>query len=183
MSIQGHADGGQMRDLFIAYNAEYGFDVIDMSRSYNTGDSYSTRIGTGNQIDLALQEINANEGAEIFKAKNGDWSDGTQLKEVAATIALLGALVSAPPIWFNGMPDTVVITLGDSWPWNLTDYNLNNGTPDFGQNLTIPTGLTLALNGTWSGVTGTLSAGTIEFTATNPNGTSLSKWVKWSVIN
>ena len=182
MSIQGCSNGGQMRDLFAAYNAGAGSEVVDMSRNYNTGGKYSSRISTGNQIDLALQEINAEEGSEIFKAKNVDWSNGVQLKTVAATLALLGTIASSPPVWFTSMPDEVQMDVGDAWPWPLTDYNLNNGTPDFGQNLSLPSGLTLNTNGTFTGTVDSLSAGTIEFTATNSNGTSLSKWVSWNVI-
>ena len=182
MSVQGFSNGGQMRDLFAAYNAGAGSEVVDMSRNYNTGGKYSSRISTGNQIDLALQEINAEEGSEIFKAKNVDWSNGVQLKTVAATLALLGTLATAPPVWFTSMPDEVIMRVGDAWPWHLNTYNLENGLPTYGNNLSIPSGLTLAADGSWSGTVDSLSAGTIEFTATNSNGTSLSKWVSWNVI-
>jgi len=182
MSIQGFSNGAQMRDLFAAYNANKGSAVVDMSRNYNTGSKYRSKISDGNQVDLALKEINAEEGAEIFKALTPDYGDGVQLKSVAATLVLLGSLGNAVPVWFDSMPDEVTIKIGDSWPWPVSDYNLGNDVPTYDYNLTMPTGLTLAVDGSWTGTVSVLSSGTIEFTAENSNGESSSKWVSWNVI-
>jgi len=88
MSIQGFSNGGQMRDLFAAYNKAKGSTVVDMSRNYNTGDKYYNRISTGNQVDLAFAEINANESGNPFpiSKENPDYTNGTQLANKCAIL-------------------------------------------------------------------------------------------------
>ena len=83
MSVQGFSNGGQVRDIFLKYNNIVGSEIVDMSRNYNTGDKYSNRISTGNQIDLALQEIEDYEveGGALNFPLHQDWNNGTQLKE------------------------------------------------------------------------------------------------------
>jgi len=97
MSVQGFSNGGQCRDLFQAYNAKAGSEIVDMSRCYNTGDKYSNRISDGNQIDLAFAEINANEGTAVFNTLTQDYGDGPALKLKFAKLFALVNLVG--PGW------------------------------------------------------------------------------------
>ena len=80
MSVQGFSNGGQVRDIFQAYNDKEGSEVVDMSRNYNTGDKYSNKISDGNQIDLALKEIEDYEVEGLRFSKHQDWNNGTKLK-------------------------------------------------------------------------------------------------------
>ena len=86
MSIQGFSNGGQVRDIFQAYNDKEGSEVVDMSRNYNTGDKYSNRISTGNQIDLALKEIEADQVEGLHFTEHQDWNNGTKLKDTMAIL-------------------------------------------------------------------------------------------------
>lgn len=178
--FQGKMTGGQARDAFIAYNEFKGFEVVDMSRNYNTGDKYSNRIGTGNQIDLAFAEINADVGDDVFGLKLLDWSDGTQIKAAFLKLYLLIDSATSAPLWLASLPETVKIAVGSPWPFALGSMSLNADT--FTSNLFLPSGITLNADGTFTGTATFVGSGTAEFTATNANGDTKSPWIKWSVI-
>lgn len=70
-------NGGQLQELFRAYNIVTDSKVVNMNRSYNVGDYYNTAINNGSQVQDAFKAINANESYElldtsiIFNASNG----------------------------------------------------------------------------------------------------------------
>ena len=183
MSVQGKNTGNQFGILFAAYNEQEGVDVVDLSRNYNTGDSYATRIGTGNQIDLAFKEINAHVGDEVFSTNNQDWSNGSQLKKLAAKLVLLVSLDSSAPIWLAAMPTEVTINQGDTWPWAASDYIYSDSAVTYAQSLNIPTGITLGSDGSFSGTATNSGKGTLEIIATNANGSTSSEWISWDVLS
>ena len=95
MSVQGFSNGGQVRDIFQAYNDKTGFEALDMSLNYNTGDKYSNKISDGNQIDLALQIINVRESeGGINFSLHQDWSNGIKLKN---TMKILETFINNMP--------------------------------------------------------------------------------------
>ncbi len=179
MSIQGFSNGGQVRDLFAAYNAKEGSEIVDMSRTYNTGDKYSNRISDGNQIDLALAEINANEGTSVFTKAHTDWNNGIGLK---ATMAKLTVLVNVTgPVWAD--LEDIVIAQGAAWPMtDLDDFVISAGTTTFTVTTgALPTGITLNTDGTFVGTATNIGAGTVAFSVTDDNGASESNWLQWDV--
>jgi len=183
MSFQGHMSGNQAGKLFAAYNAQEATEVVDLNRNYNTGDKYSTRIGDGNQLDLAFKEINAHRGDDIFGLDHLDWSNGTQLKTAFAKFLLIIGAENNPPVWLASLPLQVTIAIGEAWPYALAEHSWSSEVMTYTQNLTLPAGLTLGVDGVFTGTASTLSAGTLEFVATNANGNTLSEWVKWNVVN
>ena len=179
--IQGKMTGNQAKAAFAEYNAFAGSAVVDLSRNYNTGDKYCNRISNGNQIDLALAEINVEEGSEIFKVGHLDWSNGARLK---FAFAKLNNLVNGDgPIWLGSMPVVVVLTQGDTWPWVLDSYCVSALAISYVSNLSLPPGITLNADGTFTGTASSISGGTAEFTATDTNGDAKSEWIKWSVVS
>ena len=179
MSVQGFSNGGQVRDIFAAYNTKAGSAVVDMSRNYNTGDKYSNRIGTGNQIDLALAEINANENDDVFTKAHTDWNNGASLKATMAKLVLLISLDA--PVW--AQLDDVIMAQGASWPMiDLDGYVITVGVTTFAVTTGgLPTGITLNADGTFSGTATNAGAGTVAFTATDDNGATESGWIQWTV--
>jgi len=182
MSFQGFMNGGQARDIFAAYNAKAGSAIVDMSRNYNTGDTYSTRIGTGNQIDLAFAEINANEATVVFNTLVPDYSNGPALK---AKFAKLTALINVSgPIWREMDDEVINQTTGT---WSVTDLDtqcISVGITTYAVTTgTLPTGISLNEGtGVISGNPTNSGAGTVAFTATDDNGAVESSFVQWSVV-
>jgi len=179
MSFQGKMNGGQARNLFLAYNVKAGSDVVDMSRNYNTGDKYSNQISNGNQIDLAFAEINANEGEEIFNFDIPDYTDGFQMKLKFTRLALLANVTA--PVW-QTIPDQVM-NQNDAWPIaDLDTICLSVGVTTFTVTTgVLPTGITLNANGTFAGTATNIGAGSVAFTATDDNGVSESNILEWDV--
>jgi len=181
VSIQGYMDGGQARKCFQHYNDKYSSNIIDMSREYNTGDKYSNRRGTGNQIDKAFQEINAHLGKSIFTVNNPDYTNGRQLK--AKFLKLLLIIANEAPVWAT-IPNQQM-NQGDVWPiTDLNDLCFGNGVISYTVTTGIlPTGITLNTDGTFSGTATNSGAGTVAFTATDTNGSTESNWIDWNVHN
>ena len=180
MSVQGFANGGQMRDLFVAYNTKEGSQIVDMSRNYNTGDKYSNRISNGNQIDLAFAEIDANEGLVIFDKNIPDYGNGSQLKLKFARLAIL--INNDGPTWANIPAQNM--SQGAAWP--ITDLDtlvISVGVTTFAVTTgALPTGITLNSDGTFTGTATNIGSGTVAFTATDDNGAEESNWIEWSVV-
>ena len=89
MSIQAFMNGGLARKKFLAYNTLVGANVVNLTRQYNTGKSYSTRNATGNNIDKAFEEINNNEGSSIFTVNTPDYGNGNSIKTKFDKLSLL----------------------------------------------------------------------------------------------
>jgi len=70
-------NGGQLQELFRAYNIVTDSKVVNMNLSYNVGDYYNTAINNGSQVQDAFKAINAYESEELldtsitFNASNG----------------------------------------------------------------------------------------------------------------
>jgi len=178
-SVQGFSNGGQVRDLFVAYNAKEGSEIVDMSRNYNTGDKYSNQISNGNQIDLALAEINANESDDVFTRLHTDWNNGVGLK---VTMAKLQALIALDaPVWAH--IDDQVMLQGGVWPMtDLDAYAISVGITVFTVTTgALPTGITINADGTFTGTATNVGAGSVAFTATDDNGASESNVLGWDV--
>jgi len=182
MSFQGHMSGNQAGKLFAAYNTQEGSAVVDLSRNYNTGDKYSARIGDGNQLDLAFKEINAHRGDDIFGLDHLDWSNGTQLKAAFAKFLLIIGAADAAPVWLASLPLQVTITQGEAWPYALATHSWSAVAITYASDLTIPTGITLGTDGIFIGTATNSGTGTIEYIATNANGSTSSEWVSWDVL-
>lgn len=184
MHVQGFSNGGQVRDIFLAYNAKAGSEVVDMSRNYNTGDKYSNRIGTGNQIDLALAEVSAHDGSISFRGKIPDYGNGKALKAAMAKLIIL-ASVDNPPVW-SDIDDHITITQTTGvWPMSdLNDYVSTTGVTTFTVTTgALPAGITLdGITGLITGNPSAIGSGTVAFTATDDNGATESAWIKWTIV-
>jgi len=183
MSIQGDADGGQLKALFEIYNARVGSQVVDLNLNYNTGDKYSERIATGSQIKDAFAAINANESSKILRTdQDYNATNGIQLKEQAVRLAALAVLTNGP-VW-GDLPQQNAAQ-GGSWMVDLNDYCVGVTISSFVINTgALPTGITLdgAAAGTFSGtVTNVGGAGSVTFDAVDANGTTQSGTMNWTI--
>jgi len=183
MSIQGDADGGQLKDLFTLYNTRVGSPIVDLSLNYNTGDKYSEMIATGSQIIDAFAAINANESSTILRTdQDYNASNGSQLKEQAVRLAALAAFTDGP-IW-GDLPEQIAAQ-GAGWTLDLNDYCVGDTISAFTINTgALPTGITLdgAAAGTFSGtVTNVGGAGSVTFDAVDANGTTQSGTMNWTI--
>jgi len=182
MSIQGDADGGQLKAVFEAYNVNAGSEIVNMAYSYNTGKQYSEQISNGSQIIDAFKAINADLGLKLLQEDvSFNWSDGVQLKYNILKLISLSNLDA--PVWAH--LENVNITQGDAFPLvDLDDHVLSTGITTFAIGVgELPAGITL--DGATGVISGTASstdaAGTVSFVATDDNGTTESNWVDWSV--
>jgi hypothetical protein len=85
-------------------------------------------------------------------------------------------------IWAGSIPDPAV-TQGNAWPLNLNDYVTGNPTITFAiETGSLPTGITLNANGTFSGTVTNLSgAGSVTFRATNATDSKVSPTLNWTI--
>ena len=191
MSVQGDADGGQLKKLFRDYNRAVGSEIVSMKYSYNSADSYYKNPSAGSQIRDALMAINANEGFALFDMSlTYTWSTGGQLN-IAANILQdhIDGGVTPPPtttiVWQVLGAETLAHEA--AWPYSLSDkisgavgvvtYSVTAGL--------LPTGMTL--NASTGGVTGTadvgLETGSVTFGASDDNGLVSSTTVSFNVVD
>ena len=182
MSIQGEAWGGQLRDLFLAYNAAAGSAVVDMSISYGTRDQYHEHPAGGDQIRKACTAINAKEGiAFLDVSQSFNWSTGSQLKDAEVQIELI--ISASGPVWI-ALPSQNAAQ-GAAWTLDLNDYVTGVTISAFAIDTgALPTGITLDVGaaGTFSGtVTDASGSGSVTFDCTDANGTTTSGTLSWII--
>ena len=87
ITLTSFMNGGQLRNLFKAYNKAAGSKIIDMSLSYNKGDKYANKISDGGQINLAFKAINDHLGRKELHTEHEDWSNIGKLAKDLQVIA------------------------------------------------------------------------------------------------
>jgi len=140
----------------------YTADVLPAGITLNTDGTFSGTATTGETVNT------------IFTATND--IGATPSDVVVSTVAA----VLAPPVW-SALPADVAIIVGGAWPWPLDTYVTSALPVTFENALTLPAGITLNADGTFTGTATTVLTGTVTFDATNSDGSVTSSSVAWAV--
>ena len=147
-----------------------GFKITEYKYSYreSSSDSWDTEGSAGTEQEKTITGLtNSTEYEFRVRAKNslglGPWSDS------------INATPQPPPVW-SDIPDPYNLTVGDSFSLDLSSYVTGSPTITWTSGW-IPAGLSFS-NGVLSGTVTTVESQSIQFTATNSSGSSLSEWVQ-----